>query len=161
MKFRISNFEFIFFKFMGHKRNPFRILINQRLQIRLAAFVGGVVGGSLLLIWGSIEILLLILLSRFKENPALIDITKDIHFYVMYFFFWDGLVAIGVSVLLTLLLSRRIVGPIYRIQEELQFFLDHRELEGREVRVRKEDEFKDLSHLINKLIEEIRKEKIQ
>jgi len=144
---------------MGQKRNPFNILINQKLQIRFAVFVASLVGGSLVLVWFSIEILMYILADHFKADPVLGEFVKEVHYYVIYFFIWEGLVALVVSILLTLMLSRRVVGPIFRIQEELEYFLEHNKLKSQELRLRKKDAFKDFAGLIVKVLGELKKQK--
>ncbi|MFH1379083.1 MAG: hypothetical protein ABII23_02275 [bacterium] len=145
---------------MGQKRNQLHLLINKKLQIRFAIFVAGLVTASLCMVWGSMEIVMRILLDHYRNDPITVDILKDIHFYMLYFFFWEGLLALIVSSLLTLFLSRRVVGPIYRIQEEINYFLDNRQnsdFEEREIRIRTNDAFQDLNQLVNRLIEEVQK----
>lgn len=142
---------------MRYTRNPFRIFVNQRIQSKFALYVGGLIACSLLLVWGSIEIIIWILIRRYADDPAVIEMLKDIHFHIIYFFFWEGLIAVGAGVVLTLFLSRRIVGPIYRIQEELQYFLKNKKRDSPELRVRTHDEFKELGHLFNQLIDEMDK----
>lgn len=151
-----SNFGFVV-KVMGQKRNPLRIIIDHYLQVRFAIFVGSAVLGALVLVWISIEILLWIFIKQFSMEPKIVEVLKDVNFYIIYFFFWEGLLALGVAVLITLLLSRRVVGPIHRIKEVLSFFLLHKKAKGAEFRTRNKDEFKDLSSLVNKLIEELKK----
>ena len=110
-----------------------------------AIFVGCVVAVSLIIVWISIEILVWILIRYVEHDPILLESFRNINFYIIYFFVWEGLLSIGVSVLLTLFFSRRIVGPIYHIQKELKYFLEHRHLEGREIRVRQKDEFQEFT----------------
>lgn len=141
---------------MGQKRNPFRILINKHLQIKFALFVGTVLFFALFLVWASIEILLLIFIKNYAADLPIVEVLKDIHFHIIYFFFWEGILVIGASVFLTLLLSRRIVGPIYRIQKGLLSFLANKKTDAPELRVRTKDEFKDLSQLVNRCIEELK-----
>lgn len=141
---------------MGQKRNPFRILVDKNLQVRFAIFVGGVIVASLALIWISLEILLMIFMRNFAADQTIIDVLKDIHFYILYFFFWEGLLVLGAGIFLTFLLSRRIVGPIYHIQEVLSAFFTHRGDSIPELRVRAKDEFQDLTQLVSKCIEELK-----
>ena len=142
---------------MRQKRNPLRIIIDKNIQVRFAFFVGLTVLGALLLVWISIEILLWIFIHKLGMEPRIIEVLKDVHFYIVYFFFWEGLLALGVTILLTLLFSRRIVGPVHRIQEALSFFLSNRKVKGSEFRIRNRDEFQDLSQLVNRFIEELKK----
>lgn len=142
---------------MGQKRNSFHLLINKKLQIRFAIFVSGLVAVSLCMVWVSVEIVLRILMEHYKSDPGTVNLINDIHFYLLYFFFWEGLLALIVSAVITLFLSRRIVGPIYRIQEEINYFLEHQDSDGREIRIRSNDAFHGLNNLVNKLIDEVRK----
>ena len=62
----------------------------------------------------------------------------------------------GAGIFLTFLLSRRIVGPIYRIQEVLLAFFSDRRGSTPELRVRTKVEFQDLTQLVSKCIEELK-----
>ena len=58
-------------------------------------------------------------------------------------------VSIVISVLATLLISHRIVGPIYRLREDMKEIVSYGKF--RPVKIRKDDYFHEVVHLINSL----------
>lgn len=146
---------------MGQKRSQFRIFIDQRLQVKMAVCVGGMVFGAVLLVWASIEVMIWMMFARAAADPSVVDMLRDLHFYIIYFFFWESLIVSGMSIIATLILSRRIAGPVYRMKEELQQYLDRQDQHGTELRVRTKDEFQELGRLISRLMEEHRKSTAQ
>jgi methyl-accepting chemotaxis protein len=137
---------------MGQKRNSFKIFIKKKLQIKFALFVGCFVLLSCLLLWGSVELLLYLYLRQDLNVAIMGKYFQDLHFQVVYFFFWETVVATAGSFFMALLYSRRLVGPIYRIEEELRRCAAEGVVTDREVRIRSNDEFQELCQALNRLL---------
>jgi hypothetical protein len=142
---------------MGQKRNPFRILIKKGLQLKFALFVSSFVFSACVLLWGTAEMLLYLYMRQDLNIPTMNIYFKDLHFQMLYLYFWETGVATAASFFIALLYSRRLVGPIYRIEEELRRCLTEGMVGDREVRIRTSDEFQELCQLINRLFEGVKR----
>jgi hypothetical protein len=114
---------------MAQRRNPLRLIIHKDIQLRILAWVLGAIFACLGLAIGLLAL----------RVPLL----------------WVAVVVVGVSLFAALYVSRQIAGPFYRIEQDLEDWMQGA-LEGRRIQLRKDDSAQRLAMLINQLIERIR-----
>ena len=117
-------------KMSAHRRNPLRLIINKEIQLRILWIVGGSVFLCMtfaVVLWSS-------------GSPWL----------------WNVVLMLAVGVFVSLWASRRVAGPLYRIEQDLEAFLSGA-LERGTIQLREGDPMGRLAELLNKLMEKSRK----
>lgn len=108
------------------RRNPLRLIINKETQLRT--------------LW-------LVAEGVFFSMAAAIAMAFWLQEWV-----WTVAVSLAVGALVSLWVSRRIAGPFYRIEKDLESLLSDAS-HGQEIRLRPGDPLQRLADLINSLIE--------
>jgi signal transduction histidine kinase len=131
---------------------PFRrrqIVVNKRLQYRYAVMIGLVLLFMLLLMEGHTWI---IIHSAEKEMtaPELLEPIRSLQVWLLA----TGLVNMVVIPFLSLFISHRIAGPIYRLEKEVADALQNESF-GKKIVLRQGDEFQSLADKISMLFERI------
>ena len=110
-----------------HRRNPLRLIVTKETQLRILWLVGGGVFFSL-------------------------GITALFSAWVGD---WIWRIALGLvfGALASLWVSRRIAGPFYRLEKDLESLL-HGARQGQKVHLREGDPLQHLTELVNELIDQ-------
>lgn len=124
-------------------------LVNRRLQIKYAVMIGGVLALVLVLMEAHTFLILRSAEAEFA-NPALIEPLKSLQMWMLA----SGLIYMVVIPILSIFISHKIAGPLYRFEKTLREAL---ESNGplRPIHLRDGDELQGLAELINKLFERL------
>ena len=114
---------------MHQRRNPLRLIVSKEIQLRILGLVGGAV---------------------FFCMTA----TALVHFLTIPLL-WCVVLLVALGLFTALYISRCIAGPLYRIEKDLEAFLEGAQ-EGKKIHLRQGDPMQHLAELINKLIERTR-----
>lgn len=132
------------------RRKSIRSLVLKKgLQLRYFKLViGTVIGIVVVLIAGVYAVTNLVLgtanLGRYAQ-----PLIKDVLFWMNWLIGMVGLICIVIAGYLSLKLSHRIAGPLYRLEKIIREEIDG---EPFEIKIRKEDELHDLVKELNELI---------
>lgn len=108
------------------RRNPVRLIVSKESQLRILSLVGG---------------------GIFFCMAAALAIAMWVEVWV-----WTVALVLAVGAFTALWISRRIAGPFYRIEKDLEAMLSGA-TQGRPIRLRPGDPLQHLVELINLLIE--------
>lgn len=124
-------------------------LVNRRLQIKYAVMIGAVLALVLVLMEAHTFLILRSAEAEFA-NPALIEPLKSLQMWMLA----SGLIYMIVIPILSIFISHKIAGPLYRFEKTLREAL---ETDGplRPIHLRDGDELRGLADLINKLFERL------
>lgn len=124
-------------------------LINRRLQIKYAVMIGAVLALVLVLMEAHTFLILRSAEAEFS-NPALIEPLKSLQMWMLA----SGLIYMIVIPILSIFISHKIAGPLYRFEKTLREALDS---SGplRPIQLRDGDELQGLAELINKMFERL------
>lgn len=124
-------------------------LVNRRLQTKYALMIGAVLGVILVLMEAHVFLIIRAAEPEFM-NPALIAPLRDLQKWMLA----SGLIYMIVIPVLSIFISHKIAGPLYRFESALRQALD---TEGpvRPIHLREGDELHGLVELINKLFERL------
>ena len=124
-------------------------LVNKRMQLKYAFMIGGALAVCLLLMLAHIW---LIIESKESElaNPILIETMKELRMWMML----SGLIYMFVIPILSIFISHKIAGPVYRLERSVAEVL---ESSGpiRKITLRDGDELHTLAGLINQLFDRL------
>lgn len=124
-------------------------LINKPLQIKYALMIGGVLIFMLMLVevhtYLTIQSILPNLFSSVIGRHV-----KNLQFWLVV----NSLIYLAVVAVLSVVISHRIAGPLYRLETSLQDVLESGDTSKR-ISLRKGDEFQSLADLINQLLERL------
>ena len=115
---------------VSQRRNPLRLIVSKETQLRILRLVGGGVFFSL----GATAVFSLCV-------EALV---------------WRIVLGLVFGALASLWVSRRVAGPFYRMENDLESIL-HGARQGQKVQLRDGDPLQHLADLVNELIERTRK----
>src|SRR5262245_36291103 len=89
-------------------------LINKKMQLKYAFVIGAVLAVSLLIMLGHVW---LIIASKEAEmvNPMLIQSLKELRIWMLL----SGMIYMVVIPILSIFLSHKIAGPIYRLEKSI------------------------------------------
>jgi hypothetical protein len=110
----------------AQRRNPLRLIVNKETQLRILWLVGGAVFFAM----GLTALMILFSLQ----------------------WMWISAVLISVGLLVSLWVSRRIAGPLYRIEKDIERVLTGAS-NGVRVHLREGDHLQHLANLVNQLME--------
>ena len=110
----------------SQRRNPLRLIVNKETQLRI-----------LWLVWGAIFICMAL-------TALMIRIRLE--------WLWASVVLIAIGTFVSIWVSRRIAGPLYRIEKDLESLL-YGAASGVRVHLREGDHLQHLADLVNQLIE--------
>jgi hypothetical protein len=112
------------------RRNPLRLIINKETQLRI-----------LWLVWGAVFFCMGLTALMVRAGQQWV---------------WMGVLLLSVGTFVSLWVSRRIAGPLHRIEKDLETLLQGAS-NGAPVRLREGDPLQHLADLVNQLIERSRK----
>jgi hypothetical protein len=107
------------------RRNPLRLIVTKETQLRILRLVGGGIFFSL-------------------GATALFSLWVDAAV-------WRIAMGLVIGALSSLWISRRVAGPFYRIESDLESIL-HGAKQGQKVQLREGDPLRHLADLVNELI---------
>src|SRR5690242_13717972 len=108
------------------RRNPLRLIINRETQLRI-----------LWLVWGAVFFCMALTVTMVQARMEWV---------------WVGVVLVSIGTLISLWVSRRIAGPLHRIEKDLESLLQGA-TNGARVKLREGDQLQHLAELVNQLIE--------
>ena len=111
---------------LPNRRNPLRLVVSKETQLRILWLVGG---GTFLCIGATLAV------------SALIGE-----------WFWTAILMFAVGAFISLWVSRKIAGPFYRIEKDLEALLGNAAL-GKTIQLRPGDPLSHLAELVNQVIE--------
>ncbi len=124
-------------------------LVNKRLQFKYAVMIGGVLAVVLFLMQAHT---FLIIRTAEPElmNPMLVQPLKDLRLWMLA----SGLIYMIVIPILSIFVSHKIAGPLYRFEKSLR---DALKAEGPvpPIHLRRGDELQGMADLFNQLIERL------
>lgn len=128
-------------------------LVNKRLQMKYAFIIGGVLFLIVLLMEAHTFLVIRTVEPDFA-NPALLSALKSLQMWMLA----SGFIYMIVIPILSIFLSHKIAGPLYRMEKSIQEALDS---EGpiRPIKLRQGDELQSLADLINQLFERLPQKK--
>jgi hypothetical protein len=109
-----------------HRRNPLRLIINKETQLRI-----------LWLVWGAVFFCM-------GLSAMMVTLQKQ--------WIWTAALLVSVGTFISLWVSRKISGPLHRIEKDLESLLQGA-TNGARVHLRKGDQLQHLADLVNQLIE--------
>lgn len=135
----------------SNQRNPLRLLVKKDLQLRILGLVGGAIFLALVLgaglVYASFEVALRSLPADSLVRPLLQELLQNLKATL----FWEGILMTALGMFLSLFVSRRVAGPLYRIERELERALNG-VLSREPIRVREGDSLQHFVELLNRLI---------
>jgi methyl-accepting chemotaxis protein len=123
-----------------------RYLINKRMQIKYAVWIAAVLVIVVLLMQAHTFLVIKMAEPEFG-NPLLTAPLKELQRYMLF----TGLVYAVVIPILSIFLSHKIAGPLFRLEKTIREALAS---DGpvRPIKLREEDELQSLADLINQLL---------
>ncbi|MFH1283000.1 MAG: methyl-accepting chemotaxis protein [bacterium] len=137
------------------RRKPFYLIINKRFQGKFAFYFASLVFLSILFLWSTVFLVFQISIVKANAQKLLQNELQSILGTINFFFFVEGLIILGLGIFLSLVVSRSIIGPLFRIEEDLKKIQQNPEV-SREIRVRRKDQFQSLVKVINDILEKLR-----
>jgi len=137
------------------KRRPFYLIINKEFQYSFTYYFVMLMLLSVGFVWATVYLVFQMHIARASEDMALLEAIKSTAANANFFFFWEGILVLALSALLALVVSRRIAGPLYRIEQELKSF--NSEEKVKEIRIRKNDYFQGLVDELNSVFDKLKK----
>lgn len=128
-------------------------LINKRLQFKYALMIGAVLGVFLVLMEAH-AFLVIRMIEPESVNPVLLEPLKSLQLWMLS----SGLILMLVIPILSIFVSHKIAGPLFRFEKTLR---DALQSEGPvpPIHLRKGDELQSLADLINQLLAKVPKNK--
>jgi hypothetical protein len=112
------------------RRNPLRLIVNKETQLRI-----------LWLVWGAVFLCMVL-------TGVMVNVRLE--------WVWIGVVLIAIGTFVSIWVSRRIAGPLYRIEKDIESLL-YGASSGVRVHLREGDHLQHLADLVNQLIERSQK----
>lgn len=124
-------------------------LINKKLQVKYALIVGGVLALVVFLMQAH-TFLVIRSVEPDQANPVLMETLRSLQLWMLS----SGIIYIIVIPILSIFVSHKIAGPLYRLEKSVQEALD---AEGAitPIRLRDGDELHNLAGLLNQLFERL------
>jgi methyl-accepting chemotaxis protein len=126
-----------------------RYLINKPLQLKYAFMIGGVLAIMLILVqihtYLTIQTLLPNLFSSFMGRQI-----RSIQFWLAV----NSVIYLAVVAFLSIFISHKIAGPLYRLETAIQEVLESND-PAKRISLRKGDEFQTLADRLNQLLERL------
>ncbi len=124
-------------------------LVNKRLQVKYAIIIGAVLAFVVILM----ETHTLLVIRTFQPeftSPAMLEALRSLQMWMLA----SGLVYMIVIPILSIFISHKIAGPLFRLEKSIR---DALETEGpiRPIKLRDGDEFQGLAGMVNKLFERL------
>jgi membrane protein implicated in regulation of membrane protease activity len=110
----------------SQRRNPLRLIVTKETQLRI-----------LWLVWGAVFVCM---------GLAAVMVNFNLEWM------WIAVVLVSVGTFVSIWVSRKIAGPLYRIEKDLEDLLENAS-GGVRVQLRKGDHLSHLAGLVNQLIE--------
>lgn len=108
------------------RRNPLRLIVNKQVQLRI-----------LWLVWGAVFFCMAL-------AAAMASFSRE--------WVWIGVALLSIGTFVSIWVSRRIAGPLYRIEKDIESLLQGAS-SGVRVHLREGDHLQHLADLVNQLIE--------
>jgi signal peptidase II len=126
-------------------------LVNRRLQFKYAFLIGGALATLLLLMEAHVFLVIRMVEPEFM-NPVLLEPLRSLQGWMLA----SGLIFMVVIPILSIFVSHKIAGPLFRFEKTLR---DALQSEGPipAIRLRQGDELQSLADLINQLLERLPK----
>ena len=112
------------------RRNPLRLLVNKETQLRI-----------LWLVWGAVF---------FCMGLAATLVSASLEWI------WIGVLLVSIGTFISIWVSRKIAGPLYRIEKDIESLL-YGASSGVRVHLREGDHLQHLAELVNQLMERSQK----
>lgn len=128
-------------------------LINKRLQIKYALMIGGVLTFVLALMEAHAFLVIRMIQPEFGD-PVLLEPLKSLQLWMLA----SGLIFIIVIPILSIFISHKIAGPLFRFEKTLR---DALQSQGPvpPIHLRRGDELQSLADLINQLLDRFQNKK--
>lgn len=127
-----------------------RIIINRTFQWRMIALVTGMLLALCLLLGSFAWFQYQIIQQALAGSPGLLDSINNHIFYYVGVTAVSCLLVLTLTVLLTIRITHRVVGPVNRLRDELELMQKKDEVSV--LAVRDDDELQDLVKAINRVI---------
>jgi signal peptidase II len=126
-------------------------LVNRRLQFKYAFLISGVLATVLVLMEAHVFLVIRMVEPEFM-NPVLLEPLRSLQGWMLA----SGLIFMVVIPILSIFVSHKIAGPLFRFEKTLR---DALQSEGPipPIRLRQGDELQSLADLINQLLERLPK----
>ncbi|HOW27851.1 MAG TPA: hypothetical protein PK876_05060 [Elusimicrobiota bacterium] len=124
-----------------------KYLINKPLQFKYALLIGGVLFVMMLLVQTHTYLLIQSLLPNLFSS-TLGRSVRAIQLWMAI----NSVIYLIVIAALSIFISHKIAGPLYRLEKSIQEILDSNDVRQR-ISLRKGDELQSLADLINRLLE--------
>jgi signal transduction histidine kinase len=135
--------------------NRSKVLIDSRLQFKVVSLLGLVAFLAALALVATVymhHLKVAAYIEQAQMSPkALASDFRELTEILMTRLLVIVVLMVGTFMFLGLVLTHRIAGPMYRLRTELSKMLQGKEIS--KIQFRKDDEFQDLSQLINQLVE--------
>lgn len=118
-------------------------LVNRRMQIKYALIIGGVLGLIVLLMEAHTFLVIRTMGPEFP-SPEVVEALRSLQKWMLA----SGLVYMVVIPILSIFLSHKIAGPLYRLEKSIRDGLESEE-GFRPIHLREGDELQGLADLVN------------
>ena len=136
---------------MKNQRKLRNYLIKRKMQIRITVqFLAFTLVASLLS-GGVVYLVLWPTLSRLI-TPDIFPVMRANFVFIL---FWDAVLIVLVIFIIGIIITHRIAGPLYNIENKLDKALEGEDIEL--IHLRKGDELQELSAKVNMLLQELKK----
>lgn len=112
------------------RRNPLRLIVNRETQLRI-----------LWLVWGAIFFCMVL-------TATMVQVRLE--------WIWIAVLLVSIGTFISILVSRKIAGPLYRIEKDIETLLQGAS-NGVRVHLRQGDHLQHLADLVNQLMERSQK----
>lgn len=138
------------------KRKVINIGIKSRLQLKYLCLVIGTIIALMILVGISFYTTFSLVIDTAQLGAYADTQLTDMFAWVKRLLLGEFIVIAFIAGYISMRLSHRIAGPLYRIENIIQNIIDGKLTE---IKIRKNDELQDLVEKLNKLVEIIGKEK--
>jgi len=134
---------------VNHKAMRRIYLIKRKLQMKYALMIGAVLAGAMALMQAH-TFLLIQGTQLTTVDPLLVEALKSLRMWMLA----SGLVYVIVIPLLSIFISHKIAGPLFRFERTLEQAIENKGPIP-PIRLRDGDELQEMAELINKLLERV------
>lgn len=149
-------------KLIKEKRyRPFFLILKYGFQLKFTAIYVFSIALAIISFWLTIYCLFRLHIPELHDNTGLHialnnEILIDVLDAINYIFLWGGIGIVLLFIIFGLIISRWIIGPLYRIEKDLQQF-EKNITEIRPLKIRGNDHCQDLVSVLNSVLARLRK----
>lgn len=124
-------------------------LVNRRMQVKYALIIGGLLALIVFLMEAHTFLVIRTLGPEF-DSPIVMDALRSLQKWMLA----SGLIYVIVIPILSIFMSHKIAGPLYRLEKSIRDGLESEE-GFRPIKLRDGDELQGLANLINQVFERL------